>query len=305
MKKRDFYLYIINEIKNGLSLREIAANLNISKQGLSYHIRRLKQLSILEKKGYGVWQINEKKSKNALVVGSQNTKSSDKIRGHGFQFVLKIPSLPRWDKRREYLIKKDIDFKDILINSQSIIVKGFKVWLSPKSIVVYFPSYKSYFTNTSLESRNYAVYDFLQVIRSLEHLLNISLSYGRNYMFRISRNHYSLIKNELAKQYDREGNKLEVRDQGGLWLLIDNSFNLHELEAVHPRTAIVDANIVQNYFNDMKTRPSYLPSEAKMLLDGFVTNIKEYNKNIELHLETLRDIKKTMRAIRHDLKKRG
>jgi len=70
----------------------------------------------------------------------------------------------------------------------------------------------------------------------------------------VSRQHHALIHNYIAETYYESGEKLEVRDGNGLWLLIDNSKDadgngLHELEAVRSDT---DNRKVQNALQSIK-----------------------------------------------------
>ncbi|MEK6883222.1 MAG: winged helix-turn-helix domain-containing protein [Nanoarchaeota archaeon] len=287
-KKNYFYFSIISLIRNKLTLREIASRLNVSEQRLNYYIRQLKRDNILIKLGYGTWKINENNLKNMPKVTktTKKTKKENSIRGHAFVFTLKLPNISNWFKREEYLIKNKISYKLIGIknNIQSIKIRNNKIWLCNQKIVVYFKKGYSYFTDTSLEAKNYAIYDFLQLIRQLEAKLKTSFEINRKYTFRVSRQHYSLIKNSLARQYDREHKKLYVFGYDNkLWLTIDNSYNLHELEVLHPKKSQEDANITQRFFNDLRSNPTTV-SEILGIIKEQSLMQNAYNRNIELHL---------------------
>ena len=174
---KNFYFTILDLIQSGFSLSQIAKRLGISKQTLNYRIKPLKIHDIIIKKGYGVWAINHtkldtlkhilkdvKQVKKTPMVGinhlppqsnkKPNTFGNIKtdIRGHGFVFTLKIPTIPSWHNRLKYLIAKNIPHK-IFNNYERIDLeyksKIYKVWLCNKSIVVYFPKGISYFSQSA------------------------------------------------------------------------------------------------------------------------------------------------------------
>lgn len=262
----DFKFSVINAIKLGIAPSKLAERLGMKLGHLEYYLKPFKIVGILVKKGYGTWGINEQKyqeflqdkdvKKSSAVANSQLPKSltSKPIRGHGFQFTLKIPKLENWDKRSEFLKKNSIDFKPIGSNwkGQRIIVRGHKVWLTPVSIVIYAPKYESWFATTAEHSRSHAIYDFLQLVRSIENLLKASLEIKKQHWFRVSRQHYGLVKNSLAIQYDKEDKKLYISNPKGQWFVIDNSYNLHEAETLSPESANKDMdNVVKPLFDDL------------------------------------------------------
>jgi len=110
----------------------------------------------------------------------------------------------------------------------------------------------------------------------------MDLSQKGQYRFKVARQHYSLMKNSLAKQYNKEGKKLNCYTDKGLWMLIDNSYNLHELETVHSKTGVKDNEIVQDFFNSLKKNPI----TTKFILEGFESINKQQEKGTE-QLNTL------------------
>lgn len=65
-KNSDFYFTIINKMKEGNSPAKISQDLNISKQKLNYYIRNLKNEGVIEKKGYGTWEVKKEVKKRSL-----------------------------------------------------------------------------------------------------------------------------------------------------------------------------------------------------------------------------------------------
>jgi hypothetical protein len=302
----DFYLYVICYIKKHNKLPEMG----ISKQAMQYHLKKLKVSNIINKIGYGTWAVDQDKweqfqARKEVKIMPKVGKPTEieklikdkPIRGHGFVFTLKIPNIRNWDNREQYLIKHKIDYKNIgLHNStQSINFRNHKIWLSNRSIIIYFPKDKSYFDNTAEDSKKFAIYHFKHLIIGLERLLGTNFRINNNYEFKVSRQHYANINNSLAKQYNMDGSKLNVYNAGKLWFIIDNSFNLNEAETVKPDTASKDMDkVVMPFFNDLKdhydnTGESLTISKMMQVVNGL------------LELETKRELNKyTDNVYNHD-----
>lgn len=297
-------------------------------------IKRLKHESIIKKIGYGTWEINEEKVKNfedfshlyhgypQAWVGmkpvmlfrhhANNPKSdtfspkseSSKIRGHAFQIEFKIPNLPNWENRINYLRKQNIEVKTInggvriLLNLHG---KAYKVWILDKKIIIYSPKYESYYTKTALESHNYAISDHFAIMDKLEALFKVSLKLGHQYAFKVNKQHYGKINDDLAKHYARDGSRLEIRNNEGLWALIDNSPNEEgiktpEFEAVKHHSDM--DNVVIPFYNDLKEflkefGEPFLPTMMFKIVAGNTLNDRQQGLNnaiVTKALNTIRDI---------------
>jgi DNA-binding transcriptional ArsR family regulator len=302
---KNFYLFVLEQLKTGVRPSKICTNLGISKQALNYYLSSLKKEGLISKLGYGVWEVKEvKEVKKHLADRLQHPVSiealkQDQVRAHAFQFTLSLPKdLRNWDKRKELLQTAGITFKDmpnVFGGAELIEFKGKKVILTNKSIVVNEP--KDYLTETADNAKSYAVNNFLVFIRSLENYLKANFSYGGQYKFKVTRQHYALVKNALAKQYDKEGKKLEVYQAGELWFLIDNSFNLHEAETVHPVTASGDNKKVQDFFNGIKQVEGFTPQFVTNAIAQSVQcsiqnaqNLDHYAIHLKAHVESVQKL---------------
>ena len=267
------YLSIITLLKSGLRPSEIAAESGVPKTTLQHHLNALKKQGAIYKVGYGVWEVTDnpeitKKRSTTSIYVAKNTPPSevrqnlhmfipDSVRAHAFLFTLRVPrDLQNWtnEKREQYLDRHNIPYTHLNIagGGQRLIVKGRKTHLTNRSIVIYDRS--SYFAEKALEAKSNAVQSFISIIKNLERTLHVELTNGSDYKFKVSRQHYALVKNALAQQYNTEGQKLEVRSEAdnSLWFLIDNSFNADEAEGVHPKTGMTDIAKVQDMFNSIK-----------------------------------------------------
>tara|TARA_Y100000310_G_scaffold256113_1_gene263822 strand:+ start:313 stop:1284 length:972 start_codon:yes stop_codon:yes gene_type:complete len=296
-RSKNFYLTVYNQIKEGVRPSEICKRFNISKQKLNYYLSTLKRSECIKKIGYGLWEIsgefNEKKVKETTrITKYQPVKiKPDFVRGHAFQFKLKIPKLRNWEKREEILKKKDIEFKQLkhlLGGGQEIKIKDKKIWLTNKSIIIFEKS--SYLAKTAKESRRYAIYDLFELVRSLESTLGANFKINKRYCFKVSRQHYALVKNALAEQYNGDGKKLEVYSEDGLWFVIDNSYNLNEAETVHPKTAVDDSTKVQNFFNGLKVTEDYTPQIMIKAVTQNAENLNNYAVHLKSHVKSVKQL---------------
>jgi len=317
----DFYFTILYDLKNGLRPSRIAKKYKMSKQAIHWYTEKLKQNNLIKKVAYGVWEINEKEVKEHLKVGNATpyktfTSScgdfSKQIRGHGFSFKVRIPKLRNWENREKYLTEK-IKFKNIgLHNSiQSITIKKYKIWLCKKSIIVYAPKSKSYFTNTAKESKLQAIADLKYILNKLEGFLKVSMQINGKYVFKVSRQHYAKINDELAEHYNRNKNKLAIEGYDGQWFLIDNSFNLNEAECVHPAKAQEDMDEVIHPFLNQLRETKLMPNQIignfnniNNTLDRFSNEaVNPLTAQIKLHLDVMHEIKDGIKLWNQNLEK--
>ena len=297
--KRNFYLIIYNYLKSGKSIQDVIYDYNISKQNLQYYINRLKEAQIIKKIGFATWIIiNKLDPKKVKVRVKQTTQDgmsktkilSDEIRAHGFMYKLRIPKITKWNKRQVYMDKYNIKYDLIHSNGQKIIVNGKIVHLFTNSIIVY--DKFSYISMLANESKSLAIYKFKCIIKRIERMFKVNLKINKGYKFKVLKEHYGLVKNSLARQYNEEGKKLHVYNSEGLWLVIDNSFNLHELEIQKNRCpdenqTVKDTNNIQDFFNDLKLNPEF---KASMVIKGMAQLMElhyTYGKNMETHISAI------------------
>lgn len=294
-------LFILSKLEEGLSPSKIAQLGGMKINALSYHLSSLKAEGLIKKVGYGTWEVcglgGQKEVQKSTVVANPTSSNfeglePDKVRGHAFQFKFKLPqNLRNWDRREELLEKLGIQFKTLLVGGQKrgqkLIFEGRKVWLTDKSIVIYEKA--SFIADLASEAQSRAISHFTGLLKRLERHLQANFEIHRS-RFKVSRQHYALIKNALAKQYDEEGKKLEVYSGDGLWLLIDNSYQLHETETVHPKTAVQDNKKVQDFFNGIKALEGFTPQFVVNTLSMQAQNIDQYAIHLKSHVESVQKL---------------
>lgn len=319
-------LSILSYLEAGLNPAKIAVKMNLSDSTIQYHISALKKQGIIHKVGYGTWEILEspleEKKTTAMTtrVGTAETPpfavlprgppreisqaaltqfTQDAVRGHAFRTKFQVPrDLRNWnnEKRTQYLTAHDIPFKHLKIGGegQRIIVKDRKVWLLNKSIIIYDTS--SYFAEAALQAKSKALATHLSIVKHVERLLHTSFLVGSDYKFKVSSQHYAMIYNALAKQYNEAGEKLEVRTAKGAWFIIDDSYSMDEAETIHPTTAMTDNQKVQGFFNSLKETPLTTDFIFKAMggiqqnQQTITANQMVFAENINSHITAIQDL---------------
>ena len=307
-RTQKLYFTILQYLKDGKNLVQVCSKLGIKKQKLNYYIAKLKQGGFIKKIGYGTWEIlkdldTKQVQITPLVTTPQQGKSCTcfepgKTRGHAFMFVLKIPELEKWGKRRLFLDKFGLDYTPLknIGGGESLVLRSKKVHLKSRSIIIYDKA--SYVSDLARDSKSLAVYEFLSLVNHLENLLKVSFKVQGKYKFKVSREHYSLIKNCLARQYNNEGKKLFVSNDSGLWMLIDNSYNLHELETVKTDEAVPDSEGVRAYFNSHKeTNFKVTPEFVLDTMNGIQQNQLIFADNMKSHVKAVQQLGNSTKAL--------
>lgn len=198
-------------------------------------IRSLRNKGLIDKQNNAVHEI---KCTNEL----KRSLETNQIRLHGQEINIKILFKDqRYEKKRQKANLLYIDGNTIRLYRDSIeiyLIQSF-YGKNPQSALTESWSYMN------------------RLLNRLELDLSIILRKSRYQNIKIVKAHYSEINNELAKEYEVDGKHFQVKadEDGKVWGLIDNSFNLHELETIHPETSKKDMEIVQKHFNDLRNNP--------------------------------------------------
>jgi DNA-binding transcriptional ArsR family regulator len=298
-QKKDFYFTIFHLLNKGINPTKISEELGISKQKVNYYLSSLKKERYIKKVGYGTWEIlREYKPKQVKIVTSNTLPKTSKnsVRGHGFIWIVKIPKQLGNLKERA----KRLEHKSLSRGQLRIYIKNRKVWIGNKTIVIY--ENNNFYGHNAIESKKYAVFGLIQLLEALENKLQINL---KPYCFKPKREHYGLIKNELAIQCNDKKEKIYIRDDlEGEWLWIDNSLGLGELET--GGTKALTRNVqVQNWFNDMKqTNFKVTPSFLLEAINKVTSNQVIFDKNFSSHLKVLNKLSKAVDELREEIKRK-
>jgi len=282
LRNKEFYFTILEHLKQGLNPSQISKKFKIKKQNLNYYLRGLKMNGIITKKGYGIWEVKD------IPLNTLTLLPLKQIRSHAFIWTIKLKKQTDWKS------KLKIDYKLIRNIIPRIIINNRKIWLGKNTITIYEPH--SFYGTTGFNARKYAVISLIEILTKLESKLNINL---KPYTFRPAREHYGQIKNDLAQQCNRQGEKIRVKDDiDGEWLWIDDSLSLGELETNNPLISYK----VQKWFNDHKKHnfevtPTFLLESMNQITQNQAT----FNKNIVKHQKVLDEMLLTLKKLQKSL----
>lgn len=311
-QKPNFYTTLINELEKSTNLSEISKKLKISKQSLNYYLRKLKESGNLIKKGKGWYEV-KKPVKIIPQDGSTLgiSKSKDKIRGHAYIWTIKITKeIPNWNNRISLLEAKNNHY--ILVGAfkttPRIKVLGRNVWLGNKKIIIYDKKKQSYYGSNAVESRKLAFQELLLIVGALERKLGVSL---RPFEFEWNKEHYALIKNDLAIQENRQGNQWHITDEDGEWLIIDDSLGEGgELETIGKKAFQTNVPL-QKWWNDQKKHKfevgaTFIVNSLKETNDAIGVLIQDrryWAENQRTHVEAIQTLSNAVKQLQEEVSK--
>lgn len=165
-----------------------------------------------------------------------------------------------------------------------------KIWLGKRGLTIYEPI--DFMGRSSFEVKGMAVYEMDLLIKGL--LKELGLSF-RPYRFTTSREHYGLIKNELARQYNKDKKKMIIKaEDGGTWLWIDDSKGLGELETGDPDVS----QQVRGYWNQHRKHkfqvgPDFILNafdKQNQNIQANADNLVYYAKHLKAHVQSVKDL---------------
>ena len=278
---------LLDHIKQGSNPSKICKVYDIPKSSLSFHVDKLKKLGCVEKVGYGAWRfIKDLKDVRVRPIGrgdsQSRTSKKREIRGHAFIWKINF-------------FNEEIDWKDKLnkvkYNYQlighgkvfRIIFDNRKIWLIRSGMIIYEPL--DFVGRSSFEVKGSAVYEMDLLVKRLLKKLRIK---QRPYRFTTSREHYGIMKNELAKQYNEKKEKLYIKsEEGKTWMWIDDSHSLSELE----NNEAVTSRRVQTFWNDHKKHKFQVtPSFVLGAINSNTQHLEYHAENMRAHVGAIKDL---------------
>ena len=120
------------------------------------------------------------------------------------------------------------------------------------------------------------------------------------YKFTTLREHYALIKNELARQYNDKGEKLYIRDDGKCWMWIDYSKGEHELES----NEVILNKKIQEWYNDQKkynfeVTPTFILSN----LNSLIEDRRYWAKHQKSHVKAIQTLSHSVIELMEEIKR--
>lgn len=244
-------LLVMYYLRQGISPAEMWKKDLIPRRTVDRSLQKLLSVGAIKKVGYGTWEIVAQKGKEermrrithrvAITRTLKNVPKNvpllktDDTRAHGVVATVRMPKIVNWTnpERETILSARKIPFITLGGNQGQRIGVGHieKVWLTNNSIVIYYPKGTSWFAKKVKDAAAAIMEDTIKIVLRLERMLGIAtIKINGYYWIKFSRQHDSLIKNALAKMYNKPRQKIVFRDTMGQWGHIDNSWNLEELE---------------------------------------------------------------------------
>ena len=184
---------------------------------------------------------------------TQPKSTFEGLRVHGLEFNIK-------------LIYKSEKYRCSLLKGNIFVLDGNTIRLYSDSLEVY--GNKSFYGEDENKAMRQVFNYFNRFFIKLESHLKIVIVKPRSQNISIVKCEFAEVNNELARDCGDKSEKIKVftRGDGKLWFLIDNSFNLHEIETVHRDTAKRDMQAVRKQFNDMRDNNPPTLSEVLELI---------------------------------------
>jgi len=241
---------------------KIANRRGKSRQSTYKIIKKLKEKGFLK---LGLQKVDKSRG-----TPSNKVDKSKKIRLHGQEFNLRI----LWKDGRYSSAKKKANFLN---------VDGNSIKLYNDSLEVY--SGRSFWGFDARDSTSQSLKYWIKIFARLENDLNILLLKDRSQNIKLVKAHYAEVDSEIAKDYELKNERLSVKaaEDGKLWLIVDNSFNLRELETVHPQTSQNDMVKVQKQVNDWRLNDP--PTMSQVM--GVIGHVLDINKETAAGLNSV------------------
>jgi len=225
-------------------------------------------------------------SKTIAETGGVHKPELKKLRLHNIQIPIKI-------------ISKKKGYENLLKRCNKLSISGCTIMLYEKMIDVYTGEDTWFMSGTVDGCYVKAVSYFRTVYNKIENRCEIEIEKDQYLNKKWVRQHIAVVDDEIAKDCNKKKEKLKIydREDGKERVLVDDSHSLNELEAVHPKKAKPDAEYYKEFIDDLIVNKPPVNSEMYRQLYAIAKNQDVYNKNIELHLDVLRDMKEAIKDL--------
>lgn len=215
----------------------------------------------LEKKG-ALHRGSQQVHKGGTLPRSVNLDGvTGRWRCHAVRFTVGVPA-ESLDRYRAYTKKKNT----------AVEVKGCTVFLWETMLDFRPPAGESFFGDRPFDAVEAALPYVRRIISVFESDANLLLIKDRRPNLRLSYFELSETHNEISGHYQSRGEGLSIAapEDGKVWLKIDNSFKLDELEFVRNGSQVSDADSVIRNVQDWRRHPEVpRASDLALALDRF------------------------------------
>lgn len=134
-----------------------------------------------------------------------------------------------------------------------------KIWKDAIELYIY----SEFLGNTEEEAELKAFNFIYKEIKYIEDTFKLKIIKKDKQNIKIVNSHYAHVNNGIARQYNKEDLTLKVvGNDGKVWLIVDKSKGLDELECIHSNLADKDSRITSEYTNDW--RDNHPPTNGQL-----------------------------------------
>lgn len=168
---------------------------------------------------------------------------------------------------------------------------GNTIRLYKHSIEVYASQHTQFVANTEQIAHSKSMDYWLKLFKKLEERLKIVFLKPDSSNIREVKSHYADVNNEIAKDYSQKRHNLKIKaEDDKLWLIIDKSLNMEELETIHPETSRQDMTKVQKHLNDMRLHNPPTLSQLSHFVMQNAKNHAQYAENLKAHVDSIKEL---------------
>lgn len=264
-----------------LTPQEIAQRRKTSVRAVYKVIAKLREKGMFDT---GLNQVNLSRSTEPF---SEPLEKQQRL--HGQEWNIKIIS-----KSEKYIKTKK--------QANTIYLDGNTLRLYNDSIEVY--SGQSFFEKDEQRATALSLAYWERFFARMEHEFGVILKKQRVQNINLVNQHYGETNSEVAIDALKKNQKFRIQtsDDGKLWFTIDNSWNLKEMETLHPETAKQDMTKVQKQVNDWRDHDPPTNSQLAGHIHGLVQTQTMFQNNIKTHFEVLDGIKKAVQDLSESVK---
>lgn len=274
-KKEAYILGLLTE--DYFTVEKVVLTTKKSKQSVYKIIRKLKEKGLLKgdsHKGFtkpsiglNIPSLNLDKSK--LTAHGEPPLNSKKIRLHGQAWRIKLLKITKSPYEYSEYVK-------IKSGGNKVIYDGNTITLHRDSIRVYCSENRSFWGSSVEEATSESIKYWNLFFVKLENRFKITILKEQIANFKLFRQHYAEVENELAKEYNDKKIKLKVfaPEDGKLAYIIDFSNSEDEFEALHTETAPEDMNKAQKVFQQYRSGDVLLPDEVTRTMGELAKTLK-------------------------------
>jgi len=244
--------------------KDITQRYKISKQAFYKRLRNMIKKGYLKKEG------NSTYFKGKKLVEPTGSEKSVYLKSKSVKSKLLFPIRLHGQKLRIGFFHATEKYYKLLALLKTFKHKDFSVRLHKKCIQVFID--KSFIGVDPLDCKGKSLKFVLDLVPFLEKEYGVTLIKKGKHFIRVYQEEYAEQNNELAKESEVKKEKISIRDEkdGRIWLKVDKSFNLNELETCHPKKAYEDMEeVIQPFMKLLRQNPKILNTLSELSMNMF------------------------------------